>query len=1470
MEIHGNNAAITSDNTFTNNKNDGLRLFGTNISLTGFNFNNNGRYGLYMEGINANIINNTFSNNGNTGLLIYSDGAIISGNTANNNNNHGMEIHGNNAIITQNTVNSNKNEGLRIYGTGTTIQLNTATLNGRYGLYMEGINANITNNTFSNNTNTGMRVYSDGGVISNNTVTNNKNTGMEIHGNNVQILQNSIIQNTKYGIYIFSSLAIVNFNRIIGNTMYGLYSTTNGTLNVTNNWWGSNNGPLFSSTTPSDIYITTGTVIYNPWLILNITANPVATYNNSIITADLTHNNAGNDTSSQGNIPDNIPINFVTNLGNITAVVYTSNGKASAIFSRGTLTSGTANITATFDNQTVQTNVIFDETPLAIFALPIGYYYNTTQNVTLFTIDPDSNASTYYTTDGSDPKINGTVYSNPITITNTTTLRYIAFSPTINWGPEYTQNYIIDTTPPTATVNIMGGVYNTTQIVNITATDDADPNPVIYYTLDGSDPTISSTIYSGPMTLQMNLNMRTIFNLKYMVVDLAGNKGQIQNEIYIISLPIVNMNNNNSYSAIQDAINDNSTLNGDVIQIYSGTYVETVTLNKKLTIVPFSGNNVTIQAADPTHIVFTITDSGSGSIIRELILNGSISLQANNCQICSNTIIGNGTSGISASNTFNNTIAYNTMTCNDSNGIQSNSSSNMIYGNTISGCESGIYSENSNNNIFSNLLTNNLYGIWTYNSTDTIQFNRITLNTYGLRNDIGSVNATNNWWGTNNPSNPNDIWIVSGNVNYNPWLVLSVNASSTNSGGNSSVTADLTHNNQGEDTTPQGHVPNGIPVNFTTNYGTIITTSYTVKGRATTILNLGSTQNATVTTTASLDSQNISTTGFISTGTAILTINSTAIDNSTGQPLNITYDIPLNNSVTWLSVVWINTGMFTDELQIIVDGIVVQDKYFNNIAYITWQNNYSTSVFNAIKYANHHLPFINSAELITFWNNLTTTYNLTSTELEFIQNHRQEFIDNLTVNIVYPGVSGFNLTVTDPHSNVINLNFPGNTIQRTSQVIYIGSPSEGVKSFAIATTAVNDDVFQYWWDQYSSYQTGDAMNVAYNTFMTAFMVEYLHDKVANNITSSLNVTWSRTSPIIVSVSEDPHQIYVTLECDHSMGMTVIGTIENMRVFNFVNSNFIPFIEYNVMNSAFNYTFSSVTMELLYMCLNHDTCVDTFKQDGFIILKSIFNDNFVVIDLETGIVRDIDTVNNFNGGIWGFGPFFFKESTKCIRIITIIGHKLFYWQTSNPWDLGTKDFTWDGKGRVFISSSSLYLANVGADNILTITGSNGVSKTIRGVQPALDITDILDINAGVQNISLSLLDTDHGWIMTSPLYVLQKTRERQDLASIPLFPCPIPTWPPIPGNWTLPTYAPFAYPPSEIPIDLNNPYGYPPLEKPITYRDVYDFFKEHTPTREEYTEDYAEIQEKKIETVIYVGGIAAIILLWLATGGAIAS
>ncbi|MCK9150474.1 hypothetical protein MXE27_00785 [Methanobacterium alcaliphilum] len=766
-------------------------------------------------------------------------------------------------------------------------------------------------------------------------------------------------------------------------------------------------------------------------------------------------------------------------------------------------------------------------------------------------------------------------------------------------------------------------------------------------------------------------------------------------------------------------------------------------------------------------------------------------------------------------NSSNNTIIGNNITCNGFNGIQTNFSSTTIYGNLISGCESGIYSENSNNTISSNNLINNTYGVWTYNSTDTIHFNRIVENTHGLRNDRGIVNATNNWWGTNNPTIPNDVWIVSGNVTYNPWLVLNLNISSVNSGGNTSVTADLTRNSDGLSTVSQGFIPDGTPVNFNTNTGTIIDTAYTIRGQAVTILNLNSTQPQNATVSASVDTQSVLTTGFVSIGTALLTLNSTALDNSTGQLLNTTYTIPLNSSVTWLSVLWINKDMFTDELQIIVDGSVVQSKYFYNAAYETWKNSYSSSVFNAILYTNLRLPF--TSNTTAFWNNLTTTYNLTSTELTFIQNHHKDFIDNITVNIVYSGVSGFNLNVTDPDNstNVFSLNFPGNVIQRTSQVIYLGGSScDGLKSFAIATTCVNNNVLQYWQNQYSNYQTADAMNVAYNTFLTALMLEYSHDQIADNITTRYNVTWSRTNPIIVSVGEDAHETYITLECDHSMGMTVVGTLENVKGFNYICSSAISNLEYTIMNTAYNSTysygtFSSVMNDMYYASLNNFT--ETFIQNSYIIVKHEFNDNeFIIVDLETGIVRDINTVNNFCGG-------FKIDPTKVYKGPIPLswvsdGYRNWVVTKGQVDNLGTFWFYWDGLGSVYIASSPIAYQKknmIWVDDTLIVNGIEYPFADSSGVysKEAIDITSILQKDStnlfGLYSVQIKIVDVYGQVIGCSPLWVVNDAeRDEPDEWEYDPIKIPTPTTPPLPWNESNPPYDPFSYNDSNFPIDIN--------------------------------------------------------------------
>jgi hypothetical protein len=314
-------------------------------------------------------------------------------------------------------------------------------------------------------------------------------------------------------------------------------------------------------------------------------------------------------------------------------------------------------------------------------------------------------------------------------------------------------------------------------------------------------------------------------------------------------------------------------------------------------------------------------------------------------------------------------------------------------------------------------------------------------------------------------------------------------------------------------------------------------------------------------------------------------------------------------------------------------------------------------------------------ELTDFWSYVASTYGLNSTELAFVQGHRLEFVDNLTFNLSYLGVGGLNLTVVDPENstNVVNLNFVGGVTAITSQIIYAdgfsGDPAgyEGVRSFAIATTKVTNDILNYWLNQYSLYQPG-GMKAAYGTFLNALMMEYTHDQLADNLTSQYNVTWSRTSPIIVSVGDEYYQTYMTLECDHNMGMTVIGTPANMWMFNYICSFAISPIEYAIMdNIGYQQIYStnprvyvnSVTLDLIGEYLDDNSSVEAFMQNGYIIEKAVGkDDNFIVIDPETGIVRDINTIMGYCGA-YCFHDALTKESYE-LGESEVQGTKHFNW------------------------------------------------------------------------------------------------------------------------------------------------------------------------------------------------------------------
>ena len=141
---------------------------------------------------------------------------------------------------------------------------------------------------------------------------------------------------------------------------------------------------------------------------------------------------------------------------------------------------------------------------------PPGGTYTGSVAVTLSTAT--SGATIRYTLDGSSPTTSSPIASGPITLTASGWLRAVAFKSGVTPSPGVEYFYTIVAgggggQVATPTFSPAGGTYSGSVSVTIsTATSGA----TIYYTLDGSTPTTSSPIASGPITLTVSSWLRAI------------------------------------------------------------------------------------------------------------------------------------------------------------------------------------------------------------------------------------------------------------------------------------------------------------------------------------------------------------------------------------------------------------------------------------------------------------------------------------------------------------------------------------------------------------------------------------------------------------------------------------------------------------------------------------------------------------------------------------------------------------------------------------------------------------------------------------------------------------------------------------------------------------------------------------------------------------------------------------------------
>ncbi|MBI4657883.1 MAG: chitobiase/beta-hexosaminidase C-terminal domain-containing protein [Verrucomicrobia bacterium] len=116
-------------------------------------------------------------------------------------------------------------------------------------------------------------------------------------------------------------------------------------------------------------------------------------------------------------------------------------------------------------------------------------------------------ASIYYTTDGTEPTTSSILYNGPFTLSSSTLLKVKAFGSGLNPSTMAIGSYLIASGGVVAAPSIspMGGTYSQPVTVTLSTTT---TGASIYYTLDGSYPTTSSTLYTGPFSLTGYLLMK--------------------------------------------------------------------------------------------------------------------------------------------------------------------------------------------------------------------------------------------------------------------------------------------------------------------------------------------------------------------------------------------------------------------------------------------------------------------------------------------------------------------------------------------------------------------------------------------------------------------------------------------------------------------------------------------------------------------------------------------------------------------------------------------------------------------------------------------------------------------------------------------------------------------------------------------------------------------------------------------------
>jgi len=235
-----------------------------------------------------------------------------------------------------------------------------------------------------------------------------------------------------------------------------------------------------------------------------------------------------------------------------------------------------------------------------VLSLKSGIY----PKIQYLTISGDnSDVTFYYTMDGTDPTHDSNIYSNPIKIVNSATIKAISYKEGYLESEVVTGDYEIS--PSEIKFSPKEGVYNSDVLVTLACDTE---NSSIYYTLDGTEPSGYSTRYNEPVLIKEYTKIRAV------AVRADGVFGSVEESVYnmILSAPVSSLESGTYFSEQNfEFLNNNTgdiyyTLDGSDPDITSFLYKNIpikITESTKLKAILFKNNWVSSEIAEYDYVL---------------------------------------------------------------------------------------------------------------------------------------------------------------------------------------------------------------------------------------------------------------------------------------------------------------------------------------------------------------------------------------------------------------------------------------------------------------------------------------------------------------------------------------------------------------------------------------------------------------------------------------------------------------------------------------------------------------------------------------------------------------------------------------------------------------------------------------------------------------------------------------------------